>query len=338
MTIVMGLDQHRAQITAEWLDTATGEVSRARVAPADRDGVRQFAERFGGEKLEVALEATTGWRFVVEELHAIGAQVHLAEPAETAARRGTKKRAKSDRADARHLRELVMVGRLPESWIPPEHLLDLRARVRLRHALVDQRREWQQRMQAVLYHHGVPPRSGLMSAASRAWLADLTLPAAAREQITVALAMIDAHDTQLVPLDQELRDYARRQPGCRALMRHYGIGPLTSITILAELGDTRRFSSSREAVRYAGMDITVHQSDARRAPGRLSRQGPPALRWALFEAAQCARRPGSPDHDYYVQAAARLGGNRACLAVARKLLKRSYHTLRELGEEALQPA
>ena len=86
------------------------------------------------------------------------------------------------------------------------------------------------------------------------------------------------------------------------------------------------------------MDITVHQSDQRRAPGHLSRQGPPALRWALFEAAQVARRPGSPDRDYYEQAAERLGGNRACLAVARKLLKRSYHTLRELGEEALAPA
>ena len=262
MTIVMGLDQHRAQITAEWLDTATGEIARTRIAPADRAGVRRFAGRFRGQPLEVALEATTGWRFVVEELQTVGAQVHLAEPAETAARRGTKKRAKSDRADARHLRELLMVGRLPESWIPPAHLLDLRARVRLRHTLVDARREWQQRMQAVLYHHGVPSRSWLMTAASREWLAELELPATAREQITIALAMIDAHDTQLAPLDQQLRDYARRQPGCRALMRHYGIGPLTSITILAELGDARRFSSSREAVRYAGLDITVHQSDS----------------------------------------------------------------------------
>ena len=133
--------------------------------------------RFRGQELEVALEATTGWRFVVEEFDAVGARVHLAEPAETAARRGTKKRAKSDRADARHLRELLMVGRLPESWIPPEHLLDLRARVRLRHTLVDQRREWQQRMQAVLYHHGVPPRSWLLGAESRAWLAGLAAAA-----------------------------------------------------------------------------------------------------------------------------------------------------------------
>ena len=85
------------------------------------------------------------------------------------------------------------------------------------------------------------------------------------------------------------------------------------------------------------MDITVYQSDRHRAPGRLSRQGPPALRWALYEAAQAARRPGSPDREYYEQAAERLGGNRACLALARKLLKRCYHTLRELGEDALAP-
>ena len=92
MTIVMGLDQHRAQIAAEWIDTETGEVARARVAPTDRAGVRRFLERFSGWELEVALEATTGWRFVVEELRRAGAVAHLAEPAETADRRGSKKR------------------------------------------------------------------------------------------------------------------------------------------------------------------------------------------------------------------------------------------------------
>ena len=162
MSIVMGLDQHRAQITAEWIETSTGEVSRGRVAPADRAGVRRFLRRFDGQELEVALEATTGWRFVVEELRRVGAEVHLAEPAETSARKGSKKRAKTDRADARHLRELLMIDRLPESWIPPEHILDLRARVRARHTLSHQRCEWQQRIQAVLYHHGCPHRRSLM--------------------------------------------------------------------------------------------------------------------------------------------------------------------------------
>ena len=340
MTIVMGLDQHRAQVSAEWLDTVTGEVCRARVAPADREAVRRFLGRFAGDELEVALEATTGWRFVVEELRGMGAVVHLAEPAQASALRGKKRRAKTDWADARHLRELLLIGRLPESWIAPDHLLDLRAKVRLRHTLVDQRGEWQQRIRAVLYHHGLPQRAELhlLRGEGRAWLDQVDVPDAAREQIEVAIAISEALDAQIAPLEGQLRIYARRQPGCRALMTHYGIGALTSVAILAELGDCRRCSSSRQAVRYCGLDVTVYQSDQHRSPGHLSRQGPPVLRWALYEAAQAARRPSSPDRGYYQQTAERLGSNRACVAIARKLLARSYHTLRELGEDALQPA
>ncbi len=299
MTIVMGLDQHRAQITAEWIDTATGEIARARVSPARREPVRRFLARFEGRELEVALEATTGWRFVVEELQAAGARVHLAEPAETSALRGNKKRPKTDRADARHLRELLMIGKLPECWIAPEHLLDLRARVRLRHTLIDDRGEWQQRIHAVLYHHGMRQRRGLvlLTAEGRAWLEQAPLPETAREQITVGLRMIDALDAQLPALDKQLRAYARRQAGCKALMGHYGIGELTSVAILAELGDCRRFTSSRHAVRYVGLDITVYQSDQR----RLARAPePPRTANAALgadEAAVVASRAGSPDRE-----------------------------------------
>jgi hypothetical protein len=177
-------------------------------------------ERFAGQEVEVALEATTGWRFVAEELRRVGAVVHLAEPAETAGLRGPKRRAKGDRADARHLRELLMIKRLPESWIPPDHILDLRARVRLRHELGEQRSQWQQRIQAVLYHHGCPQRRGLMVGDGREWLVAQPLPKVAREQIGVALAMIDTLQVQIAPLEKDPRAYARRQAGCRALMAH----------------------------------------------------------------------------------------------------------------------
>jgi len=120
-------------------------------------------------------------------------------------------------------------------------------------------------------------------------------------------------------------------------MRHYGIGPQVACAILAELGDARRFSSSRQAVRFAGLDVTVHESDAKRRPGHLSRQGPPVLRWAAFEAAESACKPSSPDHTYYLALRERVGQNRAVLSVARKLLRRAHHTLRELGDQALQP-
>ena len=303
MSIVMGLDQHRGQITGEWIDTDTGEVQRTRVVPADRAAVRRFLERFRGRELEVALEATTGWRFVVEELRRVGASVHLAEPAETAGLRGPKKRAKGDRADARHLRELLMIGRLPESWIPPDHILDLRARVRLRHTLSEQRSEWQQRIQATLYHHGCPQRRQLMVGDGREWLAAQPLPA---DRTRAGHGR--AGDDRLARARRSRRwtrscaPMRAGRPGCKALMAHYGIGELTAVTILAELGDCTRFSSSRQAVRYAGLDITVYQSDQRRAPGHISRQGPPALRWALYEAAQVARRgERSPDREYYLE-------------------------------------
>jgi transposase len=145
-----------------------------------------------------------------------------------------------------------------------------------------------------------------------------------------------AHKLDL--LRAELTRFARRQAGCQALDALYGIGPVTAVAIWAELGDPRRFSSSRHAVRHTGLDITVYSSDGKRTPGRLARQGPPVLRWALFEAAKCAARPSSPDHAYYLQAKQRLGGNRATLAVARKLTRRCYHTLGALGDQAHAPA
>jgi transposase len=231
-----------------------------------------------------------------------------------------------------------LIGRVPESWIPPADILDLRARVRTRHLLSHQRTEWQQRMHAVLYHHGVPQRRDLLNQANCQWLAEVPLPAAAREQLEIALHVIAALEQRLIPFDQELNRIAKAQPGCRVLMREiYGVGALASVTIIAELGDVRRFPNSRDVVRCGGMDITVHQSDERRAPGHLSRQGPPALRWALYEAAQRARFPASPDRAYYEQLAARIGGNRARLALARKLLKRCYHLLKNLGDDAIAP-
>jgi transposase len=338
MPMLLGLDIHRQQITFDALDPETGEFERGRIQPVTRERLRAWLARYVGCELEVALEATTGWRFVAEELEAVGADVHLAEPAETAARRGPKRRAKTDRLDARHLRELLQAGRLPESWIPPAHILDLRSRVRLRKALMDERSGWQRRIHACLFHEGAPRVPELLSGEGRAALARVALPEAARERVEVALRMIGAIDRELAPLERELNAFARHQAGCRALMGDYGVGALTATAILAELGDARRFRSSRRAVRHSGLDITVYASDLYRSAGHLSRQGVPLLRWALYEAAKSASRRSSPDHDYYRRVAARIGRRRATLSVARKLLRRAYHTLVDLGEEALAPA
>jgi transposase len=338
MQIVGALDVHRSQITTKTLDLETGEVRYGRISPVTRESVQEWLSRFAPGEAEFALEGTTGWRFVVEEIQAAGLRAHLADPAETAARRGRKKRAKTDKADCDLQLELLLAGRLPQSWIPPAHLLELRTLVRTREALLDERVGWQQRIQAQLFHQGIPRGLDPRTPAGRAGLAEAGLSSAGREQVALGVRMIDVLDCELEPLDRRLRAFARRQPGCKALIAElYGVGALLAPAILAELGDCRRFDSSDDVVRHTGLDVTVHASDRRRAPGHLSHEGPELLRWALYEAAQCAARAGSPDHGYYLEVKERIDHNRACLSVARKLARRAYHILRRLGDEALAP-
>jgi hypothetical protein len=96
MSIVGGLDIHRKQLTFDYVDTATGELSRGKITPADRQYLAVWLRRFdGAADVAFAVEGCTGWRYVVQELHAAGVEAHLAEPADTAAARGRKKRAKT---------------------------------------------------------------------------------------------------------------------------------------------------------------------------------------------------------------------------------------------------
>jgi Transposase len=189
MAIVGGFDLHRRQITFDYLDTESGEVCGGRIVAADREHLRLWLRRFDSRETEFAVEACTGWRFVVEELERVGAVVHLAEPADTAALRGRKRRAKTDRVDARHLRDLVLAARVPESWIPPPHVSEARTRIRLYKALVDERTGWLQRTHAVLFHNGAPTAPGLARARARARFDLSPLPEAARAVVEVALAL-----------------------------------------------------------------------------------------------------------------------------------------------------
>ena len=218
-------------------------------------------------------------------------------------------------------------------------MLEARTQVRCYKALTEEHTAWLQRVHATLFHHGVPAQRNLLAADRRARLERGSgLSPAARQLVAVALRTLDHLDAELDRLRAELTWFARRQPGCQALDGLYGIGPVTAVAIWAELGDPARFTSSRHAVRHTGLDITVYSSDGKRTPGHLARQGPPVLRWALFEAAKCAARPSSPDHAYYLQVKGRLGGNRATLAVARKLARRCSHTLGTLGDLAYAPS
>jgi len=342
MPIVGGLDIHRKQITFDYLDTATGEVKRGQITPADRKHVRTWLARFAGRgEVAFALEGCTGWRYIAEELAAAGLEAHLGEPADTAALRGRKRHAKTDKTDARHLRTLLAEGRLPGCWIPPEQILEYRALLELYHDLRAEHTAWVQRIHAVFFHQGAP-RLGEGALRTEQDLAGLRaaaaahLSAAGQLQVATALDMLAAIEARLGPLRHQLRDAARHLTGARVLAaRLYGAGPITALALTCWLGGADRFSSSRKAVRFTGLDVTVHSSDRKGPPGRLSRQGPPVLRWAVYEAGKTHARTSAPDHGYYSQVKDRKNGKRAALSEARKIVRQARHILAGLGDDAL---
>jgi transposase len=350
MSIVGGLDIHRKQLTFDWVDEQNNKWERGRISPADREHLADWLTRFDpatSGPVAFAMEGCTGWRYIAEEMNRVGVTAHLAEPAETSARRGPKRRAKTDKADAKLLRELLAAGRLPECYIPPAQVLEWRALLELYQDLRTQHTGWAQRIQSVCFHQGTtaPGQAGIIRGdrARLQAIVDEQLSIVGRLQVNTALAMMDALADHLERLRRRLLSTARGIKGARALMHDiYGVGPLSSLALCAWLGGGDRFSSSRKAVRFVGLDITVHSSDGKRSPGRLSRQGPEVLRWLLFEAAKTSARPCAPGYDYYTGVKERYDANRACLSQARRIVRHATHILDTLGDDAFtviaQPA
>jgi transposase len=213
---------------------------------------------------------------------------------------GRRHSAKIDRLDARWLARLLAKEMLPQSWIPPAQIQELRDRTRLRKALAEDRRRWGQRLHAYLLHEGWPcSRSNLVRPPGLRWAAALKLPEQARLQVDSLLAVMAALEAQLETVDAELRRFAREDERCQALQSIYGIGPILACHLLAEIGEARRFRRAEQISRLAGLDPVVAESGESRRRGHLAKAGSPHLRWALVEAAVHAHRTSAPDLALY---------------------------------------
>ena len=345
MPIAGGLDIHRKQLTFGYLDTVTGQVLRGQVTPAGREHLRGWLGRFAGrDDVGFAVEGCTGWRYVAGELAAAGITAHVGEPADAAAARGRERHAKTGRTGSRHLGQLLAGGRLPECWIPPRQVLECRALLEAYQALRREHTAWVQRIRAVFFHQGAPRlgegalRTAQGLAAVRAASAAHLSPAG-QLQVATALDMLACLEDRLGVLRHQLLAAARHLTGAKVLAaRLYGVGPATGLALTCWLAGKDRFSSSRQVVRFAGLDITVSSSDRKGPPGRLSRQGPPVLRRAVYEAGKAHARTSAPDHRYYAQVKDRKNSKRACLSEARKLIRQACHILAEPGDDALTAA
>jgi transposase len=326
MSVYVGIDVHRKRSQVAVVD-AGGEVLANRNVP---NGVRPILSVIGElpAGTPAAYEAAFGWGWLLELLEGYGFEPHMVHPLQCKAIASA--RLKNDKVDAATLAQLLRADLLPEAWIAPPQVRQLRAMLRHRAQLVRLRTLLRNRVHAVLADHGHGRPAGCWSGPGRQWLASLELPAVSREVIDDALALMDAIQQPVDRLDAEVRQRAKADPRVKVLTQLPGVGPFTALVLLAEIGDITRFGSARKLASWAGLTPTVRGSDRTVHHGHISKQGPTWARWVLCEAAQTAKR--HPDFAPAYEALSRRRGKKiATTAIARKLITRAYHLLTDAG-------
>ena len=325
MSVYVGIDVHR---------------KRSQVAVVTEDGMVQLNKNVvnGSEPMlrligelpsgtPVAFEAAFGWSWLAELLEDYGFEAHMVHPLRCKAIASA--RLKNDKVDAAILAQLLRADLLPEAWIAPAKVRELRALLRHRISLVRLATQARNRIHAVAADHGYDRSASYWTGPGRGWLAELDLPAASREIITDCLAVIDGLAPVIDRIDGELHQHAKADPQVKVLRTLPGVGEFTALVMVAEIGDITRFPSARKLASWAGLTPTVRGSDLHVRHGHISKQGSVWLRWAMNQAAQTAKR--SPEFAAaYSGIAKRRGKKIATIAIARKLLTRAWHLLNDM--------
>ena len=321
MVLYVGLDVHRR---------------RTQVAAVDEDGHELFnrnvpndVEKLGDVLVgfepgtPVVFEATYGWGLLAE----MGFEAHLAHPA--ACKAIASAQLKNDKVDARTLAQLLRVDLLGEAWIAPRPVRELRLLLRHRAALVRMRTTLKTRVRAVLADRGIDAADALWDGPGRRWLEKVELPEVEREIVDDLCALIDGLEPIVVRLEREIRARARPDPRVDALRHLPGVGLLTAMTLVAEIGDIARFDSARRLCSWSGLTPRVRNSDTKVRHGHITKMGPAAVRFVLVEAAHVAKTK-PPFAEVYESIRRRRGRQIATVAIARRLLSAAFYVLKEV--------
>jgi transposase len=276
-----------------------------------------------GEQPEVVLEATYGWYWAADLLATIGANVHLAHPL------GVKgfayRRVKNDFRDAADLADLLRMGRLPEAWIAPPQVRDLRQLVRHRAKLVAVRTGWKCQVHAVLAACGVPVgMSDLFGQAGTELLDHLQLPTAFAARVNSLRRLLDPLDAEIALFGGMVAARLARHRDYRAIQAIDGLGPV----LVAEIGEVSRFPGPAQLASWVGLTPRHRESDTHVHRGKITKQGSRLARWAAVEAVQ---RIGPQTRLGQVRdrVAERRGRNIGVVAAARELVCLVYYGLRD---------
>jgi transposase len=316
----VALDAHKLSIVVATLPPSGGrpEVSRIENTPK---AIRRLIDRLGGAAgLAVAYEAgPTGWA-IKRLLDTLGVACDVIAPSLVPVRPGD--RVKTDRRDANKLVRLLRAGELTFVMPPSPEQEGLRDLIRCREDLRDARTRARHRVIKALLRYGHVFTDGKhWTIKHRTWVAHQQL---ADPVAQLALETMRAHletiETQIRTVDARLERLAhedRWKPGVRALTMFRGIATLTALSLLAEIGDFRRFGSARELMRYLGLTPSEHSSGQSQHRGHITKAGPVHTRRLLIEAAWHYRHPPRlTERQREAETAARAAGDELAPLVA----------------------
>jgi transposase len=339
---VVGMDLHRRRSVLVRMTEDGRRLATARFENSPAELRAQIAR--AGKAPKVVLEATYGWYWAADTLAAAGAEVHLAHPLGVKA--FTYRRVKNDERDAADLADLLRMGRLPEAWIAPREVRELRELTRYRHKLVHLRTSCKDQVHAVLAKLGIPVTcSDLFGVAGSAWLDALRLPQPYAGKVTSLRQLAGELSAEITMLSEVIADMLAGDRGYRVIQQLPGIGPVLAAVIAAEIGDVTRFRSAAQLCSWAGLTPWHRESDVKVTRGNVTKQGSRMLRWALVEAIQRVPKDSviGSAKQAIIARRGKQAKNIAKVAAARRLLTLVYYGLRDgqircLSAPAADPA
>jgi len=325
MTVYVAVDFHAREQTISYCDLADGEIHRRKLQH-QRDDVRGFYEQFTGTVI-VGLEASGYSAWFEQMLAELGHAVWLGNPAEI--RRKAPRRQKNDRRDADLMLDLLLKEDFPRVHSFSEESRTVLRQLRYRHKLVKIRTIAKNSLHAIGINAGLPLKRRLLTDKGIAQLQALSLAPVLTQQRDEWLELIAAMNRRIATVEEALQQQAQGDAAVALLRTHPGIGLLTALALRYTLEPVSRFSTTRRVTAYVGLDCMEEQSSERRRMGSVSKAGSKLLRFLLNEAGQTAARRDPELKQFYKRLLHRRDKPKAKVAVARKLLIRSFIMLRD---------
>jgi transposase len=323
MTLYIGVDFHPHQQTVSFCETEKGEIRQAKLAH-NPELVRRFYQQF--PKAVVGIEASCTAAWFEQMLSELGHELKVGNPNLIRAR--ARSRHKSDKRDADLILDLLLKQEFPALWRRSMESQSVLEQLKFRYQLVKQRTQVCNRLQALAHASGLP-RKGIQTKRARRALMEAGLSETLSFQRHQLFELLDDLSKRIKVIECWLAEKARNDAKVELLLTHKGVGLLSALAVVHTLGDVSRFSSSKEAVAFAGLDPLEQSSAGRIRFGSISKAGSFQLRHLLGQAVHCAVRYDAELKTFYKRLAARRSKSVAKVATTRKLLVRLFIMLRD---------